>query len=386
MSYDPVKKDGYMEDEPPKDIVESFRWLTSEFKKQRSQSRNSVYLKIIGARAGDISLNKRKYVEPELMKSARTFIGRPITINHDPDMKVGTIKTADYEDGRLELLGEVTQEPWLSHIRHKDPVFSGVSIEANYRYNVCPHCGERFETDQEFYDHLERVHLIKGGDVREPHGMIGMGLSLVTKDEQPGIPTAGFELMEMAVGLNKLYEMMSKEKGFALKKSEKRKPAIEQDKKEPCPEGEHRDAEGNCVPDEKPLGEPFAGYKDFADCVSKNSDKKDPEAYCATIMRQVELATETVITELFVKGWNAFVGQTNPVLKHYGGCIDHLEERMDALEAKGLKETATVDKSIEKRLTEVENLLDKQRGSFKGHQPSKAETEEYSGDPLKEEE
>lgn len=33
---------------------------------------------------------------------------------------------------------------------------------------------------------------------------------------------------------------------------------------------------------------PFAGYRDFDDCVRKNRDKNDPEAYCATIMRQVE--------------------------------------------------------------------------------------------------
>ena len=33
---------------------------------------------------------------------------------------------------------------------------------------------------------------------------------------------------------------------------------------------------------------PFAGYKDFADCVAKNQDKSDPEAYCAVIMRKVE--------------------------------------------------------------------------------------------------
>lgn len=33
---------------------------------------------------------------------------------------------------------------------------------------------------------------------------------------------------------------------------------------------------------------PFAGYKDFDACVRANSDKSDPEAYCATIMRKVE--------------------------------------------------------------------------------------------------
>jgi hypothetical protein len=38
----------------------------------------------------------------------------------------------------------------------------------------------------------------------------------------------------------------------------------------------------------KRLGEPFAGYKDFADCVAKNKDKSDPEAYCGYIKHKVE--------------------------------------------------------------------------------------------------
>lgn len=33
---------------------------------------------------------------------------------------------------------------------------------------------------------------------------------------------------------------------------------------------------------------PFAGYKNFTDCVSKHQDKRDPHAYCAAIMHQVE--------------------------------------------------------------------------------------------------
>jgi len=36
------------------------------------------------------------------------------------------------------------------------------------------------------------------------------------------------------------------------------------------------------------LGEPFAGYANFQDCVAKNQDKGNPKAYCATIMRKVE--------------------------------------------------------------------------------------------------
>ena len=33
---------------------------------------------------------------------------------------------------------------------------------------------------------------------------------------------------------------------------------------------------------------PFAGYRDFADCVRRNSSKRDPKAYCATIQRKAE--------------------------------------------------------------------------------------------------
>ncbi len=37
---------------------------------------------------------------------------------------------------------------------------------------------------------------------------------------------------------------------------------------------------------------PFAGYKNFKDCVSKNGDKSNPQAYCATIMRKVEKSSD----------------------------------------------------------------------------------------------
>jgi hypothetical protein len=43
---------------------------------------------------------------------------------------------------------------------------------------------------------------------------------------------------------------------------------------------------------------PFAGYKDFADCVSKNSDKKDPQAYCGTIQSQAESQERSMLNPL----------------------------------------------------------------------------------------
>jgi len=36
--------------------------------------------------------------------------------------------------------------------------------------------------------------------------------------------------------------------------------------------------------------EPFAGYQNLADCISKNWNKRDPRQYCLAIKRKVEHA------------------------------------------------------------------------------------------------
>jgi len=46
------------------------------------------------------------------------------------------------------------------------------------------------------------------------------------------------------------------------------------------------------------LGEPFADYDSFDDCVAKNADKEDPEAYCASIQQQTEGETKETIQVL----------------------------------------------------------------------------------------
>jgi len=49
---------------------------------------------------------------------------------------------------------------------------------------------------------------------------------------------------------------------------------------------------------------PFAGYKDFADCVRKNQDKGNPEAYCGAIKHQVEGTSSK-----FVVHYLSYMGQ-----------------------------------------------------------------------------
>jgi len=56
------------------------------------------------------------------------------------------------------------------------------------------------------------------------------------------------------------------------------------------------------------LGEPFAGYTDFADCVAKNKDKDNPEAYCGSIKHEVEGETyfKNKVTEFLIGMGEAF--------------------------------------------------------------------------------
>jgi len=56
---------------------------------------------------------------------------------------------------------------------------------------------------------------------------------------------------------------------------------------------------------------PFAGHKDHDDCVSKNSDKGDPDAYCATIRRKVEGES--------LQGFKRFIQTQISVLKKRAG-------------------------------------------------------------------
>lgn len=62
----------------------------------------------------------------------------------------------------------------------------------------------------------------------------------------------------------------------------------EQQRKEEESEDQFKKDEKKKIDEKAIETKPFAGYRNFADCVKKNQDKKDPEAYCASIKRKVE--------------------------------------------------------------------------------------------------
>jgi hypothetical protein len=75
--------------------------------------------------------------------------------------------------------------------------------------------------------------------------------------------------------------------------------------------------------------DPFAGYKDFDDCVAKNQDKDDPEAYCATIQRQVEGTSQSFkgginMSEKKPEGWT-----TQTTKEGFEECVRKTMETQD---------------------------------------------------------
>lgn len=177
-------------------ITESFEWMTPEFKIVDA-GKNTIRIKGVAMKSDVVSRNKRKYIDEELIKSARTFIGKPVTINHDMTRIVGDIKWMEYNDGALEYLADIKKQPYVKLLRDGSAEIKGVSIEANYLHNRCSKCGERFYTEEDFHSHMAGEHFIKTDPTSEPHGIIGQALSLVLSPEQPGYTGTSIQLMEL---------------------------------------------------------------------------------------------------------------------------------------------------------------------------------------------
>ncbi|RLC88046.1 MAG: hypothetical protein DRJ03_04050 [Chloroflexi bacterium] len=251
-------------------ITEKFSWLAREaFQDIADVGKNTVAIKGIAACAGT-SRNLRQYVDEELKRAARTWRRKPLTINHDPKRIVGHVEWMEYENGCLEYLAVVKKQPYVDMLRNKDPRIRGVSIEAEYLYNRCPKCGEKFYTEEQFRNHMREVHLIKNG-ITQPHGIVGTYLSLVVAPEVPGVEgtTVDFasELMETLgyKDFSQLLETVTHDVKEKIEWREKMKKAkaptiskqqsitVDQARKlaeqQKCPEGEKWDEEqGKCVP------------------------------------------------------------------------------------------------------------------------------------------
>jgi hypothetical protein len=66
---------------------------------------------------------------------------------------------------------------------------------------------------------------------------------------------------------------------------------------------------------------PFAGYKDFAECVAKNAAQEDPQAYCAKIQKEAESEEPEEVAERAVRFVDRAKGIIRGLIVPYTGPI-----------------------------------------------------------------
>jgi len=404
---------------PTPKIKESFKWLQGldSFKVQ-DVGKKTIRIKGVACKSDVVSRNNRKYVDEALMKSAYTMVGKPVTINHDPKKIVGNVIWAEYEDGALEYLADVKKEPYVSMIKDKSTQIRGVSIDAQYLFNKCPVCGEKFETEESFKRHMAEQHFIKN-ITAEPHGILYNGLSLVLAPEVPGVPDTSVELLETAPGFNQLVECVVKERAFwshktgsvnmsktgmAKIKSEVEGKAAEQESKADTdqgtppavPEGDF-DAPKTC-PDGTVLN-PETGECEEPDAAKAKEFQHELENNWKAIPKHTLIAMELYVlaaADRNITEYQKYVdGELSEKLEKLSSQIQEFSKRMEKSQTNPLKETLSLKETVssmkqrlealEKDHIELMNLKEKLRGRFKGVSKPLKETvaDEYYDDPIK---
>ena len=262
-------------------ILESFRWLPPGDMRIKKGAGKKLIIRGRALFAGGVSRNLRKYVKEELVRAARTLIGKPVTINHDSHSIVGHVIDAEEEENAIEYVAEVNRHEYVQKLQDRKSMkpesyykkwmvypVSGVSVEADYRHNRCVECGEQFYDQESFEAHMWDRHKQKNFKF-EPRGIIMKALSLVEPPEKPGVPGTTIELMETAEGMSRLMETLttdlkkelewrnkmknvaavSTEKSIAIGKSRKPKVKEQEEKDEHgCVIGKEEWKDGKCVP------------------------------------------------------------------------------------------------------------------------------------------
>ncbi|MCD6528762.1 hypothetical protein J7L06_00520 [Candidatus Bathyarchaeota archaeon] len=166
-----VNKMGLNPDKPYRMPQEKFSWAKSVLQLVRQDAEAKYYK--VEALFPLVSMNRNVYTEDELLRAARTLIGKPVNLNHTDRVLDGVeVVDAEYEDGAVEVLLRVPKDLEVDGRHLVDLIDSGeilhVSIEASCR-QVTP--------------------TVMGREVgRKCEGLLFTGLALLSKDVLPGIP------------------------------------------------------------------------------------------------------------------------------------------------------------------------------------------------------
>jgi len=113
--------------------------------------------------------------------------------------------------------------------------------------------------------------------------------------------------------------------------------------------------------DDSIIQKPFGGYEDFDECVSQNSDKDNPEAYCGSIKHKIEKDMDSweVLTKLFESN----LLDSKKLLKDYlikvANCPDVTklyQKLLDGWKTEGEGDVSSIEKIINSCKSEGGNL------------------------------
>jgi hypothetical protein len=226
-------------------LYEKYSWFKDDLKYAGPKGSKAQFKGV--ALLPTISGNGKKYVEEELHRSARTLVGKRVDLNHNSQKVKGDVSWAEFEDGCIEYVMEIHDKEYVEKLRDKerlakeayvkkwgrDPIY-GVSVEANYRYH-----------DSQ----------CRGGHCTiEPHGIIFNALSLVEDPERPGVQgTTIEEIRETQLRQEQsIVETLAKDMVPSSILKEEVNTMSKNEKPCDCPEGQHDDGAGKCVPDSEP--------------------------------------------------------------------------------------------------------------------------------------
>ena len=127
-------------------LYEKFTWLKQDLIYAGPKGNKAQFKGV--ALLPTISGNGKKYVKEELHRSARTLVGKPLTLNHNPNKVLGDVTWAEFENDCIEYVAETKNPEYIEKLQDskrmakeayikkwgRDPIY-GVSVEANYRFH-----------------------------------------------------------------------------------------------------------------------------------------------------------------------------------------------------------------------------------------------------------
>ena len=206
-----LNKMGLDDTKPYRKPQEAFNWADSVLRFAKEDEENKYYK--VEALFPVSSMNRNVYTEDELIRAARTLIGKPVNVNHESPPIAGVeIVDAEYEDRAVEVLLKIPRAAEFEGRKIVDMIDGGeimhVSIEASCR-NIQP-------------------VPVDGELGRKCEGLVFTGLALLTKDVLPGVPLTRIEPVEKIVEnftVTEENEKMNEEDKFGPRSDEDRAKA-----------------------------------------------------------------------------------------------------------------------------------------------------------------